>query len=611
MIESRYRFATLATLCAVLAACLFLPGLGGGFILDDRPVILENGALYVTDLSGEGLRSAAHSFHAGQGSRALAMLSFALDHWRSGWLDPRAFKATNVAIHALTALVLAFFFRRLLLLADWQARRAAWTALAMAALWASHPLQVSAVLYVVQRMQTLGTLFLALALLSYLQARRAQILDQRSRGHVVTALLFWVLAFAAKEDSVLFPAYALVLELTVLRFRAAQPRVAQGLRKGYLLAGLAGLVLYLAVVVPHYWSGSDYPGRTFSSAERLLSQGRVLVMYIGQILLPVPERLPFYYDDLQISRSVLDPITTLPAWILLFGLVALAWSLRDKRPVFTCGVLLFFAGHLITSNVINLEMAFEHRNHFPLIGASMAIGDLCVAVAVRLRLSPLLKGAILAVALLALGAGTVRRAHAWGEPLRFAHYSVETAPLSARAWLALGGAYADLSGLKPDSPYLDKAITICLEGADKIESVSLTANVVNYKTIQGSVEPQDWQRLHERLRRAPMTLQNRNVVWTMIRNARRGIPMDQRGVLDSIAIVSERTGFSPYENLLLAGYAFRTRYPDEAHPYFLRAFRELPAEDPAIIKAVSELNAAGRSEWVAGFSALDKSQPSN
>ena len=45
-----------------------------------------------------------------------------------------------------------------------------------------HPLQVSSVLYVVQRMQTMATLFLVLALLAYLKARLAQIEGRAGRN---------------------------------------------------------------------------------------------------------------------------------------------------------------------------------------------------------------------------------------------------------------------------------------------------------------------------------------------------------------------------------------------------------------------------------------------
>jgi len=594
----RFRFPALAMLCALLATCLLLPGLDGGFIFDDRPNIQENTALHVEELSADNLLTAAYSYQPGKGTRALSMLSFALDHWRGG-LDPKVFKTTNLVIHAVTTFALALLFRRLLMLAQWPARRAMWTALALSGLWAIHPLQVSSVLYVVQRMQTFGTLFAVLALWTYLSAREAQIDGRQGRPYLALTGLFGILAFAAKEDAVLLPAYALVLELTVLRFRAAQPALSRTWRQGYLLATVTGVALYLFVVLPHYWSWGDYPGRTFSSAERLLTQGRVLVMHIGQILLPRPESMTFFYDDLPVSRGLLDPPSTLPALAMIAALLVLAWRWRGQRPIFACGVLLFFAGHALTSNVLNLEMAFEHRNHLPLIGVVLAIGDLVAALTQRWQMRSAWVAGIATLALLATSVVTLNRAHAWGDPLRFALYSVEIAPDSERAWLALGETYASLGGQRAESPYMQKAIDACQAGMKHIDSPLLLSNIVTYKSIQGSVTPADWHHFHERLRKAPMTLQNRNVVWGLILNAQRGVRMDERGVLDTLEIVSSRTAFSTQENLQLASYAFSdTHFPNEALPYLERAIEHAEPDDPLVAKTLSQLESAGHGDWV-------------
>src|SRR5690606_12883695 len=100
-----------------------------------------------------------------------------------------------------TTLALAVLLRNLLLMAGVAQPRARWAALALALAWAIHPLQVSSVLYVVQRLQTMATLLLVLALLSYLSARRAQMDGKSGRtGWMLTGLL-WVLALSCKEDA--------------------------------------------------------------------------------------------------------------------------------------------------------------------------------------------------------------------------------------------------------------------------------------------------------------------------------------------------------------------------------------------------------------------------
>lgn len=593
-----YRFISVAALLSALAVMVFLPGLGGDFIFDDKPNIVTNASLHVAELSLDSLLYATYSFQPGGGSRSLAMLTFAVDYWRAG-LDPAAFKITNLLIHGLTTFALAFFFRTLLALAQWPPRRAAVGALILALVWAVHPLQVSSVLYVVQRMQTMGTLFLVLALLGYLRARQSQLDGDRSRGYWVLAGLGWALALACKEDSVLLPAFAWVLELTVLRFRSADPRVARRLRLVYTFSAILGTLLFLFVVVPHYWHWEAYPGRDFSSQERLLTQGRVLFMYLGQILLPLPSNMPFYYDDVVVSRGWLEPLSTASSLLVLLALLAVAYFWRNRRPLFTCGVLLFFVGHFISSNVIPLELAFEHRNHFPLIGIVLAVGDLCAAIWQygRIRLHYLV--VMLTAAFLFLGGMTVSRAYAWGEPLRFAERAVEIAPGSPRAWLELCTSYFDLNELNVDGPYLDLAIETCQKGAEKTGSPSLLSNVVIFKTIKGSVTDSDWQRFLTRLREERLSEQNRGIVWVTLDNVDRNIPLDEKGVMDTIEISASKTTWSPAEYLRVATYIFNeTHEPIKAFAYMQRAVELSEPEDPAVQGLLQQLSGAGLHDWV-------------
>ncbi len=598
MLPRTRSFPLLASLLALLAACLLLPGLGGGFIFDDMPNIVENTPVHLTRTDSESLIRAAYSFQPGNGSRALSMLSFALDHWHAG-LDARAFKITNLLIHVLTTWVLALFFRRLLMLAQWPVRRAVMGALVLAALWAIHPLQVSTVLYVVQRMQTLATLFMVLALWSYLCMRQAQMEGERSRQYGALVGLFWALGLASKEDAVLLPAYTLVLELTLLRFRAAQPSLASGLRKGYFLLAAAGLLVYLLVAVPHYWYWDAYPGRNFSSYERLLTQGRVLTMYLGQMLLPLPHWLPFFYDDFAVSRGLWQPATTLPSVLLLCGLLVWAWRWRHDRPLFACGIFLFFVGHFMTSNVIGLELVFEHRNQLPLIGIVLAVADLWMLAWRRWSVQmPVFAGALVMV-MLVLGAATVVRAYAWGEPLRFSQVSVEAAPKSPRAWLTLCGLWFERSGGRAGSPELDKAIDVCTLGAAITDSPRMLSNIVIFKTIRGDVRRTDWELFLARLRQAPMTVHEKNIAIVTLDNVDRGVPLDEDGVLQTLDVLSARADFTVHEYLRMSTYIYNdTMKPGKALSYMRLAVAHSSVDDPQIERLFMQLVEVGRQDWV-------------
>lgn len=592
------RFSLLTALVAVLTACLFLPGLSGGFVFDDKPNIVDNAALHITALDVTQLQHASFSFEPGQGSRPLAMFSFALDYLRAG-LNPQAFKTTNLLIHALTTLVLAHFLRLLFTLAQWPPRRATIGALIITTLWAIHPLQVSSVLYVVQRMQTLVTLFTILALWAYLRMRQAQMEGQRSRQFGIQMLLFWALGLASKEDAILLPAFTLALELTVLRFGTARATPNTTLRRSYAALALAGLAVFFLVILPHYWHWGNYPTREFSSSERLFTQGRVLALYLQQILLPLPSSMPFFYDDYPISRGWLQPPTTLASWLLIATLLAWAWLWRTRRPLFSLGIFLFFAGHVITSNVIGLELVFEHRNHFPMLGILLATADLCSMAYQRWPARPPLAISLATIALLATGCATIWRTYVWGNPLRFAQNSVVASPHSPRAWMTLGGIYYERSGGKAGNPWLDKAIEINQQGARETASAPMLSNIVIFKTIRGDVTPSDWTQFLDRLQQVPMNAQNKGIAFTTLDNVDRGISLDEKGVIEALEIVNQRTILSPEEYLRIAAYLHNeTQQPGKALPYLRSAVEHSPPGSPAIAQMLVQLKEAGREDWL-------------
>jgi len=152
-----------AIVLAVLgcAALVYWPGLSGPFIFDDFPALVTNQRLHVSALDWGQLWRAATSFDPGGTGRQLAMASFALNHALGG-LDPWGWKLGGLLVHLANALLVYLLCLKLLALAGVrQGLQLSAGGLALA--WAVHPLQVSTVLYVVQRMETLCLTFTALA----------------------------------------------------------------------------------------------------------------------------------------------------------------------------------------------------------------------------------------------------------------------------------------------------------------------------------------------------------------------------------------------------------------------------------------------------------------
>lgn len=585
---------SLAALVALLFSAL---GLGGDFILDDGINILQNHLLYVNRFDLDDFIYAALSFHDGNGSRSLPMLSFALDYWRSGSMDAAAFKITNVLIHGCTVFFLVFMLRRLLKLAGWNEKSAWQAALLLALAWGIHPMQVSSVLYIVQRMQTMATMFLVLALWAYLGMRQAQWAGQRGRLQGILTVVFWLLALLCKEDAALLLAYTLVLELTILHFRAGLPVVARGLRQSYSLMVALGLLVYVLVIVPHYWSWEAHVGRNFSTPERLLTQGRVLWMYIGQILLPWPDFLPFIYDSLPISRSLWSPWTTLPALLGLVALLGWSWHWRKARPLFACGVLLFFAGHFISSNVIALELVFEHRNHFPLIGALLAIFDLLCWLFERAHANSNMKIATSGVLLLCLALLASFHLYTWGDPVRHHAKLVALNQNSTRAWVMYGNLYFKRYNQSKNTELLQRALEITQQGLRQAPAPILAANIITYKSILDNTTDVDWQTLYQIMEDAPPGWLNSTVVQMLMANANKGFSIDPKKLLHAIEILYRKPEDMRLPFMEIAIFAYKAGLKEDAKKWFLRSAKQETAGSVQLERVANELDAAGYPDW--------------
>lgn len=606
----RGRFLAISALVAVLASLVFLPGLPGAFVFDDIPNIVNNSTIRLSDFSPAALYELLSTRQVSGAMRGLPTLTFAIDYWRAGGVaDPATFKTTNILIHALTTFALVWLFRSLLQVAGTPDRRIAWAAPALALAWAIHPLQVSSVLYAVQRLQTMGTLFLVLALVAYLQARRAQVQGRSGRTGLLLAALSWAFALGCKEDSVLLPTYTLALELTVLRFATASAPLSRLLRRGYGIAVSMAVLAYLFWVVPHYWQSEPHPGRDFNTFERLLTQPRVLCMYLGQILWPLPQHMPFYYDWVQPSRSLLQPWTTLPAIATLSALLALAWWARARQPLFALGVFLFLAAHAITSNVIALELAFEHRNHFALIGAVLAVWSIASWASLHLN-APLVARVLLGAGIpLLLAGATWQRAHDWRSATSLIKAGTEAAPGSARAWVELCDAYfTSGGGVTPSNPNLDLAIDACAAGTHNVpETLNSPALLVALKTLRGDVSAEDWELLQQRLGTVRMSWDNVRAPLILTHYASLGVELDKLQLLRALATLDRRATLSPPTLAYVGMNVMVTLGETElAMPYLTKAVGMTRPNDPLAIKLREELIALGRTDLAATLD-LDQS----
>lgn len=413
-----------AALLLILLAygALAWPALSGPFVFDDFPN-LQNLELLGDNVSGNLGRYLA-SF-IGSPGRPIAALSFLIND--SAWpSEPFGFKYTNLMIHLLNGVLLFGLLRQLAKANPALPQSPFWPLLAMVA-WLFHPLQLSAQMLVVQRMTLLSATFCFIGLWGYialLQRAKSLLGDFAALCVLGTCT---ILAFLCKENGALLPLFAWVLNATLLRETLATKSLAtrRFIQWACILPSLAvfAAILYMAT------RPGTFSSRDFSMAERMMTQMHVLADYLRHIFMPRLSGSGIYFDDYPVTRAWTQPISTL---LLALGFMAsaiFAIAKRKRFPLLSFAILWFFAGHVMESSILDLELFFEHRNYLPLLGPVLVLSALPFGLAERRRLAI----ALLSLWLALLAAITALQAPVWGNAELMTALWAKERPLSLRA----------------------------------------------------------------------------------------------------------------------------------------------------------------------------------
>ncbi|MDW2980600.1 tetratricopeptide repeat protein [Rhodanobacter sp. KK11] len=475
-------------LFCLLACVSYYPGLHGGFLFDDfanLPVLGASGPIDNWPVFWRYITSGI----ADPTGRPLTLLTFLLD--ANNWpADPFPFKRTNLILHLLNGALLYTLLAQLAGLLGYSDRRSRTAALLGTALWLLHPLLVSTTLYIVQREAMLPATCVMAGLLIWLHGRH-QLTQGRTAAGLTWSTLglggFTVLGVLAKANGVLLPILALLIELVVLARRHVMHH--SGARQAYRLVLFALVIAPSAAILGYlFWTGfhgtlagGPVGSRPWSVGQRLLTEPRVLLDYLQLLWLPRPFSSGLFNDQYIASTSWLQPITTLPAMLAVLGLVGLAWWQRRQRPALALALLFYFAGQLLESTSIPLELYFEHRNYLPALLMFWPLG-LWLADTRKLHL---LKYALMLVLPLGLAWMTYARAELWGNVHSQALLWAKINPNSARA--QTNAAQIEMQAGQPQAAIqrLEKLL------AHQPDQVQLAFNLIGARCMTGGITAAD------------------------------------------------------------------------------------------------------------------------
>lgn len=430
---------------ALATAAAYVTSFRGAMVFDDLYAIVANPTIRDPGRPDRALFSAGAEGGT-IGGRPVVNLTLAVNHAISG-TDPWSYHAVNLLIHVLAGLTLFGLVRRTLenvgrgRRTPPEGRRdqaippcnqnATLLALALAALWALHPLQAESVTYLVQRTESLMGLCYLLTLYCFVRG----VDSPRPRRWFAAAWLACLAGMGSKEVMVSAPLVVLLYDRT---FLAGSWREAWQRRKG-IHGALMGTWLLLAVLVlsAENRGGSAGFDTSVTGWHYALTQCQAIVHYLRLSLWPHP--LVFDYG----TPLVRDPVTVAPqAALLLLLLGATGWALRRKPALGFLGAW-FFLILAPSSSVVPVatQTMAEHRMYLPLAAVLILVVLGAHAAAGRRALFALL--ALAAVA----GALTARRNLAYHSELALWADTVARRPENPRARTNLGIALTEAGRL--------------------------------------------------------------------------------------------------------------------------------------------------------------------
>jgi tetratricopeptide (TPR) repeat protein len=408
-------------------------GLAGPFILDD---IHNIEPAQIDELSIESIKQVITHNSSGPLGRPISTLSFSLSGYFTG-PSAEGFKYHNLMIHLLNGLLLFWLGGRILQNIIKSDNVKPWIIAGLAAsIWLLHPLQISTVLYAVQRMAQLAATFTIISCLFYVIGRQS--FNQKKSASLLCLYLGLpasiLCAIFSKENGALIPFYLFIIEAFIFRFKTTQ-------RKEKINLGIvSGLFIALPIILGGIYfilkfdSLTDYSRRPFTLSQRLLTEANVLIFYVKLILLPRLADMGLFHDDFAI-KSGLDAATAASIGLLIAAL-AVAILKREKAPALSLGITWFLVSHLLESTLLPLELVFEHRNYLALFGLAFIFSYYLT----KLPISNIRKGIIAVIPIAMLATLSTVRANTWSGMELLTTISVNDHPNSARARTFLANA---------------------------------------------------------------------------------------------------------------------------------------------------------------------------
>ncbi|MDM8566756.1 tetratricopeptide repeat protein [Candidatus Halobeggiatoa sp. HSG11] len=439
---------------AILVALTYGHTLDVPFYLDDFSSIRENYIIY----NWQGTLAELWNFSA---LRIIGYITFVLNY-QVHQFQVFGYHIVNIIIHFSAGLAILVLLRGLVrtptlsnVLSD-EAKR--WLPLVAALIFVLHPLQIQGVTYIVQRLASLAALFYLASMACFVQARLSSVNIFRFIWGIA-CILFILLAFFTKQNTVTLPIALLLIEL--IFFQSEQIRI-RGLQilVGF---GLAIFTFWLALDqssamqkfvfenLPFLQTVDSLTRETTSISRTayLATQMSVLWIYISLFFWSDGSHIDYdnkilmaksFFSDNENYHFAAKLMDSEPFFALIGHLLILGLAIYSVRrfALVSFAILFYYLAHIIESSILPIrDVIFEHRTYLPNLGLAILFAWLLVVQLPR-WLKAKQVAIITVILLLFLSSSTWSRNQMWRTPVELWQHNVEQSPNKQRGWIILG-----------------------------------------------------------------------------------------------------------------------------------------------------------------------------
>jgi len=354
------------------------------FQFDDRPNIMSNPNIQIKVFTWDRLERLIKNTYK-ESIRVFSYFTLALNYY-FGEFNVFGYHLVNFIIHVASGILLYGFLIltfRLPSLKEKYGPISYKVALFTGLIFISHPIQTQSVTYIVQRMASMAGMFYLLSMVLYIKGRLSS--SRAGFFYFGGMALSYLLGVFSKENVAILPLFIVLYEFYFFQNLDLSPKgkkVVFVLLGALLILGAFGFIIWGQRYVNVIIEGYQY--RTFTIGERVLTQFRVVLYYLTLLVYPHPSRLNLDYD-FPISKTLLDPPTTLISILIIAGLLGYSLWTAKKRPILSFCILWYFGNLVIESSIFPLEMVYEHRLYLPAVGPFILFSLLTVRGIDRLK----------------------------------------------------------------------------------------------------------------------------------------------------------------------------------------------------------------------------------